>query len=168
MHETREDLDRLQALIDESHARAGEHLRSIFADDRRVDAADLPERLKGVQVMHLATVTARGEPRVAPVDGLLYRADLYFGTSPRSLRARHLRARPQVSASIAHGEQFAVVVHGRVAEVDMDADEQAPLRAFFTETYGEGWESFRQGNPYWRIVPQKLFTFGGWGSAAPA
>jgi nitroimidazol reductase NimA-like FMN-containing flavoprotein (pyridoxamine 5'-phosphate oxidase superfamily) len=168
VHETREDIERLQALLDESHASAGEHLRSIFADERRVDAADLPARLSGVQVVHLATVTAKGEPRVAPVDGLLYRAELYFGTSPRSLRARHLRARPQLSASIAHGEQFALVVHGRAVEIDMDADEQAPLRAFFTETYGEIWESFRQGNPYWRIEPQKLFTFGGWGSEPPA
>ena len=98
MHETSEDIARLQALLDASHAAAGAHLRSIFATERRVAAADLPAQLTGVQVTHLATVTARGQPRVAPVDGLFFRGALHVGTAPGAMRARHLRVRPQVSA----------------------------------------------------------------------
>ena len=162
MHETSEDIARLQALLDASHAAAGAHLRSIFADERRVAAADLPARLTGVQVTHLATVTARGQPRVAPVDGLFFRAALYVGTAPGAMRARHLRVRPQVSASIAHGEEFALVLHGRAVELDLDAPENDGLRAYYTEVYGQAWESFRQGNPYWRLEPERIFTFGGW------
>ena len=160
MHETPEDLARLQELIDASHARAGAHLRSIFSDERRVSAADLAARLPGVQVTHLATVTARGEPRVAPVDGLFYRAALHVGTAPGAMRARHLRARPQTSASIAHGEDFALVVHGRAVELDLDAPEHQGLRGYYTEVYGEGWEAFRRGNPYWRIEPDRVLTYG--------
>lgn len=163
MHETPEDLARLQALLDASHAAAGDHLRSIFSDERRVAAAGLPARLGGVQVTHLATVTARGEPRVAPVDGLFYRGWLHVGTAPGAMRARHLRARPQCSASIAHGEEFAVVLHGRAAELDLDAPEHEGLRGYYTEVYGDGWEAFRQGNPYWRVEPERLFSFGGVG-----
>ncbi len=163
MHETPEDIARLQALLDASHAGAGAHLRSIFADERRVAAAHLPARLTGVQVTHLATVTARGEPRVAPVDGLFFGGALHVGTAPGAMRARHLRARPQVSASIAHGEKFALVLHGRAVELDLDAPEHKGLRGYYIEVYGETWESFRQGNPYWRLEPQRLFTFGGWG-----
>ena len=162
MHETPQDIARLQALLDASHAAAGAHLRSIFADERRVAAADLPARLTGVQVTHLATVTARGQPRVAPVDGLFFRAALYVGTAPGAMRARHLRVRPQVSASIAHGEEFALVLHGRAVELDLDAPENDGLRAYYTEVYGQAWESFRQGNPYWRLEPERIFTFGGW------
>ena len=44
-HETPEDLAWLQRLLDESHASAGPHLRDIFSDERRVAAADLPERM---------------------------------------------------------------------------------------------------------------------------
>lgn len=161
MHETAEDLERLQALLDDSHARAGAHLKFIFADERRVSAADLPPRLPGVQITHLATVTAAGEPRVAPVDGLFYRGALHFGTAPEAMRARHLRARPAVSASIADGEQFAVVIHGRAVELDMDASQQEGLRRYYTEVYGDGWEAFRQGNPYWRLDAGRMFTFGG-------
>ncbi|MCW2989720.1 MAG: uncharacterized protein JWM73_314 [Solirubrobacterales bacterium] len=161
MHETSPDTEWLQGILDASHARAGEHLRSIFADERRVAAAELPARLPGVQVTHLATVTAAGEPRVAPVDGLFFRGRLHVGTAPGAMRARHLRARPQVSASIAHGEEFAVVVHGRAVELDLDAAEHEGLRGYYTEVYGDGWEAFRQGNPYWRIEPDRMFTFGG-------
>ena len=161
MHETAEDLARLQALLDRSHAGAGAHLRSIFADERRIAAADLPQRLTGVQQLHLATVTANGEQRVAPVDGLFYRGAFVFGTAPNALRAKHLRARPQVSGSVAHGEELAVVVHGRAVELDLDTDEHAPLSAFFTEISGDGWDAFRQGNPYWRLDAERMFSFGG-------
>lgn len=38
MHETPEDLAGLQRLLDDSHARGGAHLRSIFTDERRLSA----------------------------------------------------------------------------------------------------------------------------------
>jgi hypothetical protein len=92
LRETAADIAWLQALIDASHARAGAHLRSIFDDDRRVAASDLPARLDGVQILHLATVTSACEPRVAPVDGLFIHCRWHFGTAPGALRARQLAA----------------------------------------------------------------------------
>lgn len=74
MYETREDLTELQRLLDESYASAGEHLRSLFAPEQRSSAVDLVEALMGVFMVNLATVTARSEPVVAPVDGLFFRA----------------------------------------------------------------------------------------------
>jgi hypothetical protein len=49
MHETDADLRALQELLDASHANAGPHLRSIFSDERRIPAAELPALLPGVQ-----------------------------------------------------------------------------------------------------------------------
>jgi len=161
VRETPEDIARLQALLDASHAAAGAHLRSIFADERRVAAADLPARLPGVQITHLATVTAHGEPRVAPVDGLFFRGRLHVGTAPGAMRARHVRVRPRVSASIAHGEDFALVLHGRAVELDLDAREHEGLRAYYVEVYGEWWEQFRRGNVYWQLEPERLYSFAG-------
>jgi hypothetical protein len=100
VYETEDDIRQLQELLDRSHASAGAHLKYIFSDERRVPAADLPGLLTGVQVTALATVTARCEPRVAPVDGLFFRGRLWFGSAHESVRFRHIRARPQVSASI--------------------------------------------------------------------
>ena len=159
MHETPEDLDELQRLLDESYQRGGAHLRSIFTEARRVPAAELPGLLTGVQVTHLATVTAVGEPRVAPVDGLFYRGKLWFGSSAESVRFRHIRARPQVSASIAHGERFAVLVHGRAHEVDTADPALAQFVDYLLEVYGPAWRDFGPGCPYAWIEARRMFTF---------
>ncbi len=160
-HETEADLRELQRLIDASHAAAGEHLKRIFSDERRVSAADLPARLAGIQVLHLATVTADCWPRVAPVDGHFYRGSFYFGSAADSLRFRHIRERPQVSATVTHGEEFAVVVHGTAVEVDPRAPENSDLHDFLNEQYDGDWVDRGPQNPYARIDAEKLFTFGG-------
>jgi nitroimidazol reductase NimA-like FMN-containing flavoprotein (pyridoxamine 5'-phosphate oxidase superfamily) len=159
MHETPEDLRQLQHLLDDSHARGGQHLRSIFTEERRVPAEELAARLTGVQVTHLATVTAKGEPRVAPVDGLFFRGKLWFGSSPESVRFRHIRSRPQVSASIAKGEEFAVLVHGRAHEVDTGDPAMAPFVTYCVEVYGDDWHRWAPGCPYAWIEAERMYTF---------
>jgi uncharacterized pyridoxamine 5'-phosphate oxidase family protein len=160
VHETGDDLIWLQELLDRSHAGAGEHLRAIFDDERRIPAAELPALLPGVQVLALATVTARGEPRAAPVDGLFFRGRWHFGSSERSARFRHIRARPAVSATHLRGEELAIVVHGRAVEIDPRAPEHAAFRAYLNETY-PGWDdaAWAAGAPYARIEPSAMFTF---------
>ena len=160
MHETEDDLRTLQELLDRSHAGAGPHLRAIFDDDRRIAAAELPALLPGVQVLALATVTARGEPRVAPVDGLFFRARWHFGSSEQSARFRHIRARPAVSATHIRGEELAIVVHGRAVEIDPRGPGEEGFRAYLNETY-PGWDDadWAAGAPYARIEPSAMFTF---------
>jgi uncharacterized pyridoxamine 5'-phosphate oxidase family protein len=160
VHETDDDLLWLQDLLDRSHAGAGEHLRAIFDDEHRVPAGELPGLLPGVQVLALATVTARGEPRVAPVDGLFFRGRWHFGSSERSARFRHIRARPAVSATHLRGEELAIVVHGRAVEIDPRTPEHAGFHAYLNETY-PGWDDadWAAGAPYARIEPSAMFTF---------
>ena len=47
MHETADDLARLQALLDRSYESAGRHLRSVITPERRLSAADLVDRTPG-------------------------------------------------------------------------------------------------------------------------
>lgn len=159
MHETAEDLRELQRLLDESHQSSGDHLRSIFTEDRRIGAEDLVSLLPGVQVLNLATVTESCEPRVAPVDGLFFRGRFYFGSSPDSIRFRHLNARPQVSAVHTRGEELAVIVHGRAARIDTEAEPYRGFRDYAIEVYGPEWENWGAGAAYARIDPVKMFTF---------
>lgn len=135
MHETSEDLAELQRLLDESYASAGEHLRSIFRPDRLCSAADLAAALQDAFVVHLATVTARGEPLVAPVDGLFYRGRLFVGLPRGSVRARHLLARPQVSATHTDGD-FCVIVHGTAREITEHHPLYAGYGDYAREVYG--------------------------------
>ncbi len=164
IHETTADLAALQDLLDRSDAAAGPHLRSIITPDRRVDATELVGRLDGMRLLVLATVTADGRPLVGPVDGIFYRASFHFGTAPNSVRYRHLRVRPHVSATHLPGEDFAVTVHGRAAPVDLRDQESTGLRRclhdVYTPRYGEGWEQFVDSGPvYLRIEAERMFTF---------
>jgi nitroimidazol reductase NimA-like FMN-containing flavoprotein (pyridoxamine 5'-phosphate oxidase superfamily) len=164
VHETPEDLAELQQLLDRSFAGAGAHMRGIITPERRVSAEDLAERLSGMALLALATVTADGRPIIGPVDGIFHRGAFHFGSSPDSVRFRHIRSRPAVSATHLPGEEFAVTVHGRAVEVDIHAAEGAGLRRTLLEVYlpryGPQWEEFLDSGPvYARIDAVRMFTF---------
>jgi Pyridoxamine 5'-phosphate oxidase len=165
VHETPDDLEALQELIDRSYASAGRHLLSIHRPDRRVPADELAARLTGMTLLALATVTADGRPIVGPVDGIFYRGAFHFGSADDSVRCRHIRARPYVSATHLPGEEFAVTVHGRAVQVDIRSDADAGFRQTLLEVYvpryGPEWEAgfLDTGPVYARIEAERMFTF---------
>ena len=164
MHETPADLAALQALIDRSYAGAGTHLQRIHTPERRLTAEQVAQRLTGMVLLALATVTADGRPVVGPVDGIFYRGAFHFGSAPDSVRFRHIRARPQVSATHLPGEELAVTVHGRASAVDVRAPEGAGFRQalldIYVPRYGPEWETFLDSGPaYARIDAERMLTF---------
>ena len=164
MHERPEDLVELQRVIDASFAAAGPHLRDIAAPDRRLDAAELAARLTGMRLLVLATSTRDGRPINGPVDGIFYRGRFHVGSSPESLRFRHLRERPAVSATHLPGESFAVTVHGVAELLDIHAPEHAELKQtvldIYVPRYGDEWAAMLDGGAtYARIEPRRVFTF---------
>lgn len=160
MHETADDVRRLQALLDASHAAMGAHMRSILAAERRLSAEALIERLQGMKLLTLATVTRNCEPRVGPVDGHFYRGAFWFGSSPDAYRFRHIRARPAVSATHLDGEQFAVTVHGHATLVDLRDPATAGFREVLLETYGEAWmREIGETGQFARIDADRMYTF---------
>jgi nitroimidazol reductase NimA-like FMN-containing flavoprotein (pyridoxamine 5'-phosphate oxidase superfamily) len=164
LRETAGDLVALQELLDRSFASAGPHLLAIITPERRLRAEQLVARLVGMRLLVLATVTADGRPLVGAVDGIFYRGAFHFGTSMDSVRFRHLRRRPQVSATHLPGEEFAVTVHGRAAEIDIADEANAGFRStlldVYVPRYGAQWEEFLDCGPvYARIDAEKMFTF---------
>jgi hypothetical protein len=164
MHETGDDLRALQDLLDRSYDSAGEHLRAIITPQRRVPADELVVRLTGMTLLTLATATADGRPIAGPVDGIFHRGAFHFGSSPDSVRFRHIRARPHVSATHLPGEEFAVTVHGRAVPIDVSSPEGAELRRTLLEVYvpryGQEWEEFLDSGPvYARIEAERMFSF---------
>ncbi len=164
MKETPADLGQLQGLIDRSYASAGPHLLNIHTPERRLDAAAVAERMTGMRLLALATVAVSGRPVVGPVDGIFLHGAFHFGSSPDSVRARHIAARPEVSATHLPGEELAITVHGRAVAVDVNADEGAELRQtlldIYLPRYGESWaEMLESGAVYWRLEPERMFAF---------
>ena len=112
----------------------------------------------------LATVTRDCRPLAGPVDGIFYRGAFHFGSSPESVRLRHIAQRPQVSATHLPGEELAVTVHGRAVPIDVTSPEQAGFRQtlldIYVPRYGPDWESFLDSGPvYARIDADRMFTF---------
>jgi nitroimidazol reductase NimA-like FMN-containing flavoprotein (pyridoxamine 5'-phosphate oxidase superfamily) len=165
MNETLQEIAHLQRLLDASSADAGPHLRGIIGDDRRLDAEQLCERLQGMRLITVATVTADGRPLIGPVDGYFLHGSFYFSSGRDSVRMRHLTTRPAVSATYLPGEELAVTVHGRAELFVVNDADHPELRRAMLDYYLP-----RQGRAFevWldqadaigaRIAADKMFTF---------
>jgi len=140
------------------------HLLRIHTPERRATAEQVVERLTGMRLLVLATVTADCRPIGGPVDGIFYRGAFHFGSSPDSVRFRHIRRRPRVSATHLPAEEFAVTVHGRAVPLDLGAKENAGFRQtlldVYVRRYGAEWEQFLDSGPvYARIEPERMYAF---------
>ncbi len=165
MNETPEELERLQALLDRSAAGAGPHLSGIITGERRLGAADLVGRLRGMVLLVVATVTADGRPLLGPVDGYFLHGAFHFSSGRDSVRIRHLRARPAVSASHVPGESLAVTVHGRADLYELNDPARPALRQAMLDHYlplqGPQFEEWLDDLDAVavRVEPEKMFTF---------
>jgi hypothetical protein len=168
MHETPEELCRLDALLGTSAAGAGPHLAAIATPERRLSAVELCERLQGMRLLVVATVTAAGRPLVGPVDGYFLHGSFYFSSGRESVRMRHLAVRPAVSATHVPGEELAVTVHGRAELFDLSPYAGPPgaeLRQAMLDHYlplqGPDFQKWLDQSDAIgaRIVAGKMFTF---------
>ncbi len=165
MLETPEELADLQTLLDASMAAAGPHLRGIISDERRLSAGQLTDRLQGMRLIVLTTVTADGRPLAGPVDGYFLHGTFWFSSGRDAVRMHHLAARPACSATHLPGEDLAVTVHGRAERFALDDPAFGELRQAMLDEYvpkrGPAFEDWLEGAGAVgaRIVPEKLFTF---------
>jgi len=105
MHETDAELDELDELLERSLSSSTAHLRSIIQPgERTLTARQLAGVITGMCLLTLATVTARGEPRVSAVDGHFLHGRWIFSTERSSAKARHLQRSPAASVDHLRGE----------------------------------------------------------------
>jgi hypothetical protein len=166
MLETPEELADLQILLDESAAAAGPHMAGIITNERRLDAVQLTRRLQGMCLLAVATVTADGRPLGGAFDGYFLHGAWWFSTGPESVRIRHLKARPGITATYLPGEEMSVTAHGRAELFDLQAPQCADLRQAMLDHYlpkqgpaFQEWLDSLSGGYGVRIDARKLFTF---------
>ncbi len=160
MHETAAELTGLQRLLDASYADAGAHLKATEPETHRLTAAETCALLKGVVITDLATVSSRDTPIVAPVDGVFFHGRMWFGSAHESLRFRHIRANPAVSAAVTRGMDYSVLIHGHAGEVDTADGTHEDLFDYFIEVYGEQYRSFDYWGkaPFAWIEPRRMYA----------
>jgi general stress protein 26 len=157
MLENAEEIAALQRLLDRSHAGATSHLRSIVHAGRTLCAEDLAGLLTGMKVLSVATVTARGEPRISALDGHFLHATWTFSTAGASAKAQHLQRRPAVSVAHIDGEELGVFSHGRAERMRPGDDDWEETLAHWTAHYlssplswGEDVRMYRL-DPHWMV-----------------
>lgn len=126
----------LQRLLGRSRAQATGHLRDIIDDRRALSAPDITTLLTGMKVLALATVTARGEPRISAVDGHFLHGTWTWSTSGSSAKARHLQARPAVSVAHIDHEDLAVFAHGQAERLTSSDPRWEETLAHWAAHYG--------------------------------
>ncbi|BCY08046.1 pyridoxamine 5'-phosphate oxidase family protein [Actinoplanes sp. L3-i22] len=156
MRETPEEIAELQRLLDASLSGATAHLRSIVAE-RTITAERLAGVLTGMCVLSLATVTAKGEPRISAVDGHFLHGCWVFGTARTAAKARHLAARPAASVSHLRGEDLGVFVHGTAEAIDLTVE--TGLLDYFKGFYGDDAFDWVNEVVYFRLRPHFVTVY---------
>jgi Pyridoxamine 5'-phosphate oxidase len=158
MDEATESLKVLDALMQASIARAGAYLRESFQlPEHSLDSAELRALFARARAVAFATVTSRGEPRVAPVDAFLAGATFWIPTVEGAARRRHVSRNPATSLSC-FDKDWAVIAHGtssvvRPSEDEFGLAEELALEAGLSSVleWGEG--------VYIRFEPSTLLTW---------
>jgi uncharacterized pyridoxamine 5'-phosphate oxidase family protein len=159
MHETPEDMERLQALLDRSVERAGAFLRSSFEmPEHSLSAEQVTRYLQDIQNVAFATTTAKGEPRVAPIGSLFYRGRFHIPTVATAARTRMVRARPAVSLTHFVGDDLAVIVHGSATVIPTDHPEFAMIEEMQRAARGSSVRDWGEG-VYLRVEAETFVTF---------
>lgn len=121
MYEALADLQRLQQMLDHSIEQAGAFIREAFEmPGHSLSARQLVHFWQGLQTVAFATVTAHGEPRVAPIGALLLRGRFAIPTVAAAVRTKHIQRHPAISFTLYQANRLAVIVHGEAVIIRPD------------------------------------------------
>ncbi|TCP56889.1 pyridoxamine 5'-phosphate oxidase [Tamaricihabitans halophyticus] len=165
MFETPDELHSLQALLDTSLSGSSSHLNSIVRPaESTLDAKQIVRVCQGMCTLAIATVTRRGEPRISGADGHLLHGRWIFGTHRQAAKARHLAARPGISATFMLGEQLGIFTHGHAVPLNPEGTSSDPtwstVRDYLVNHYdGDGDDPFWDENVWYRIDPSWMVAY---------
>ncbi len=159
MYETEEELEWMQRLLDSSSERAGTHLRSVFGEEKRLSARQVSLFFQGVRQVAAAVVTGKGEPRVAPIDAVLFHGRFCLSTDARSLRARRLARDPAISLTYFEGADPMVVVNGKAVFVRSDHRDFEALDAEWKKAYGTSTLELGDTVLFIRVEPSRMLAY---------
>ena len=135
--------------------------------EHSLTVAQLVRYLETDRVVALATTTARGAPRVAPVVSVFFGGRFYIPTSSTSTRARHATARPEISLTHYVDIEVAIIAHGVAALVGPAHPDFAPLNAHYQAAWFQ--QLCERGDGvYVRLDARALFTYARDPGAFPA
>jgi hypothetical protein len=159
MFESEHEVVELQALIDRTFARANPHLAKIVKPERRLNAQQVIRYLQGTKHVAFATVNERGEPRVAPLDGVFIRGRFTVSTGGQAARLRHLRANRACSAAHMDRDTIGIVVHGHATIIGRYDDGVEEIEPVWRDIDGSSPYEWGEGVVFMRIEPSSMWAY---------
>ena len=159
MFESEADVRELQALIDRTFERANPYLAGIVEPERRLSARQVVRYLQGKKHVAFATVNAKGEPRVSPLDGVFVCGRFTVSTGGGAARLAHVRANRACSATHMDGDSVGIVVHGHATIIGRDDDGAAELEPIWRDIYGSSPFDWGEGVVFMRIEPSSMWAY---------
>jgi uncharacterized pyridoxamine 5'-phosphate oxidase family protein len=159
MFETEDEVRELQDLMDRTLGRANPHLVNIVKPERRLSARQVVTYLQGTRHVAFGTVNERGEPRVAPLDGVFIHGRFTLSTGGAAARLRHLRANSACSAAHMDGDVVGIVVNGHATLIGQGDDGVEEIEPVWSEIYG--WSPFEwgEGVTFMRVEPTSMWAY---------
>ena len=158
MFETDAELAELDALFQAHLAHANPHMLAIVTPERRLNARQVTRYLQGTRHVAFATVNAKGEPRVSPLDALFIHGRFTLSTDEAATKIGHLRRNPACSAVHLDGDRIAVAVNGTVEWISRDHADHDEIHQAWIDTY--------ESDPYgwgrvllFRIQPASMWAY---------
>lgn len=163
MRETPDEIAALAELMEASHARSTSHLQEIVSGDHQLTAQQVVDALDGMKVLSLATVTAKGEPRVSAVDGHFLHGHWTFGTDGRAAKAKHLASRPAASVAHLDGERLGVFTHGKAVLMQPSDPDWDETITHWNNHYGSDVTTWSDDIRLYRMEPSWMVAYGNLG-----
>jgi uncharacterized pyridoxamine 5'-phosphate oxidase family protein len=159
MFESDDEVRELQALLDRTLARANPHMLSIVKPERRLTARQVVRYLEGTKHVAFATVNEKGEPRVAPLDGVFIHGRFTVSTGGKAARLAHLRANPSCSAAHMDGDTVGIVAHGQATIIGQGDAGVGEIEPIWREIYGSSPFEWGEGVVFMRIEPSSMWAY---------
>ncbi|HWJ32002.1 MAG TPA: pyridoxamine 5'-phosphate oxidase family protein [Gaiellaceae bacterium] len=159
MLETDAEIDELDALLARTLAQANKHLTGIVKPERRLNARQVVRYLQGTKHVAFATVNERGQPRVAPLDGVFIHGRFTVSTGGGAARLRHLRANAACSAAHMDGDTVGIVAHGHATIIGRDDPAAGEIEPVWRQIYGSSPFEWGDGVVFMRIEPTSMWAY---------
>jgi hypothetical protein len=127
--------------------------------DHSLSAMQLAAHLQGTLTVALATVTAKGEPRVTPISAFFLRGQFYVPTVAEATRAQHLSRRAGVSLTHFESTALAVIAHGQAKIIGADHRDFTELDATQVAVGNQSVREWEGHGVYLQLRARSLYTF---------
>jgi general stress protein 26 len=142
MYETEAEMAKLDDVVEKSKVKSGDHVSSLFVEGEWISAKQVADYLQGIKAVALATVNAKLQPRVAPMEAILFHGRFYIAMESESYRVQQLQIRPSTSLTYTREDDVLITVHGSATLVDKGGPDFADVDAEWKKKYGRNvWDT---------------------------